>query len=380
MAIDVNTSTSQVLLAGFEIQSIDQHEPGIHGANFGSEIPVIGKEAPSVIVAVDDSASAEYGLRFGAALARSAGEPLQLFYLLDATHVIDLPALRIDVQRYLSEAGAWLAPRLSTRQQILEGKPVERLLETVTAMPSSILVISQQMDHRLRALAGGGLADKLLPALPIPLIVVGDHQRNPTTLSRGLLVPLDGSAFSESMLPFALEFAHRYDIPLHLVRVVEPFRRDQVTTVGPDVALRSDGARPSSEAGEQLAQAYLDELVDRLSGSDAYPQVRIDGEVRVGLLEQEVLDVARRDEVDLIVMSARARHGWRQRLQGSISDRITHMSPVPVLLCPSHCHHRLSNDVSGHPSLIVSGGHHLTLRSVEGIGHRTTSVLPAIEH
>lgn len=380
MAIDASNSTSQALVAGVEVQSINQHEAGIHGANFGSEIPVIGKETPSIIVALADSASAEHGLRLGATLARSSGEQLQLFYMLDAKHVADLPALRLDAQHYLTEAGAWLAPRLSTRQQILEGKPVARLLDTVTAMPSSILVISQQMEHRLRALAGSTLADKLLPALSIPLIVVGDHQRIPTTRKNGLLVPLDGSTFAESMLPFAYGFARRYGIPLHLLRVVKPSLHDHFVAVGPDPAGAPGSTCPDHESTEQMARAYLDELVDRLTGSNFGPRVAINGDVRVGLPEQEIMEAARYYDVSLIAMSAHGRHGWRQWLQGSTADHITHVSPVPVLLCPSHCHHRATDDGSGYRSPTVSDSLDLTTRSLEGFGHPTTAVLPAFDH
>ncbi|HLI50467.1 MAG TPA: universal stress protein, partial [Thermomicrobiaceae bacterium] len=325
MAMDASNGTSQALVAGIETQSIDQHEVGIHGANFGSEIPVIGKDVPSVIVALDGSASAEQGLRLGATLARSSGEQLQLFYMLDAKHVADLPALRLDAQHYLTEAGAWLAPRLSTRQQILKGTPVARLLDTVAAMPSSILVISQQMEHRLRALAGSTLADKLLPVLSIPLIVVGEHQRIPTTRLHGLLVPLDGSAFAESMLPFAHDFARHYGIPLHLLRVVKPSLHYQRATVEPNSAGDPGSTCPDYESTEQMARAYLDELVDHLTGSNFGPRVAINGEVRVGLPEQEIMEAARHDDVSLIAMSAHGRHGWRQWLQGSTADHITHV-------------------------------------------------------
>ncbi len=48
-----------------------------------------------------------------------------------------------------------------------------------------------------------------------------------------------------------------------------------------------------------------------------------------------ILEVADREDVDLIVMASRGRSGFRRLVLGSIADRIVRTSPIPVVVVPA---------------------------------------------
>jgi nucleotide-binding universal stress UspA family protein len=140
---------------------------------------------------------------------------------------------------------------------------------------------------------------------------------------RNILVPLDGSSFSEHALPYAVEVAaaRHAQLTLALVHV----RHAPVTT---DRTLRE--ALDAWEAAHTEREAeYLRELAERVSrehGVDARVRL-LTGEV-VPSLEREVRDEA----MDLVVMTTHGRAGLARAWLGSVADSLLRHLAVPVLI------------------------------------------------
>jgi nucleotide-binding universal stress UspA family protein len=49
-----------------------------------------------------------------------------------------------------------------------------------------------------------------------------------------------------------------------------------------------------------------------------------------------LLDAAKREGADLIIVGSRGRGGFREMLLGSVGHHLTHHSPMPVVIVPSH--------------------------------------------
>lgn len=126
-----------------------------------------------------------------------------------------------------------------------------------------------------------------------------------------IMVPLDGSPFSERALPLAVALAHRSGAELRLVHVLVPLANK--------VFLEEEGG----------AEGYLNALAERItkeSGVDATAERRVGREV-VG----ELSYYSAEEGVDLIVM---ATHGWgglQRAWLGSATDRLIREARVPVL-------------------------------------------------
>jgi nucleotide-binding universal stress UspA family protein len=143
-------------------------------------------------------------------------------------------------------------------------------------------------------------------------------------MPRAVLVPLDGSPFSERAIPVAVSIARRNRMRVELVLVHEPFIiLPPGPRATPSVSPVMDGEWRSRHG------AYIRDLVARVKGATNVPinGVVMDGAVAAGIAEHADTTDAR-----LIVLSTHGA-GIASRLWlGSVPRAITHVAPVPVLL------------------------------------------------
>ena len=133
------------------------------------------------------------------------------------------------------------------------------------------------------------------------------------------LVPLDGSAVGETILPFIAEIAGPLDMEILLVRVV-PFRA---------VMLATDPRRVEEAVDRKLeAQQYLDRLTEELQAKG----IRASAEVLLGEPVDELVAAARRAGADLIAMTTHGRSGLGRLLFGSVAEAVLRAAPLPVFL------------------------------------------------
>lgn len=136
-----------------------------------------------------------------------------------------------------------------------------------------------------------------------------------------VLVPLDGSALSENVLPFLTEIAGPLDMTIVLVRVLEPIQPGLVDGgLGFDVNDLEARRRDATEYLAPLAVGLRARGVDTITS------------VRVGRAEDEILAAARDNGADLIAMSTHGRSGLGRLLFGSIAEQVLRHSDVPVFL------------------------------------------------
>ncbi len=138
-----------------------------------------------------------------------------------------------------------------------------------------------------------------------------------------ILVPIDGSPFSEQALPTALAIARRTGARVHLVQVHEPW------IAAPPFA-ELPPYDPVWERGiREQESLYLDELADRCredAGVDVHAEV-IDGPVADALA-----GYAAEVNVELIVMTTHGRGGFSRLWLGSVADGLVRKATRPVLL------------------------------------------------
>lgn len=140
-------------------------------------------------------------------------------------------------------------------------------------------------------------------------------------MSMRVLVPLDGSAFSEGALAMAARIARSTRGELHLVRVhsiaptaVSPLAGPPYFDDGPHAGLRAS------------MEDRLDELADWW-GSGLTPRTALlEGPVVPALIEY-----ARRHDIDLIVSATHGRGGFSRALLGSVADELVRRSGLPVI-------------------------------------------------
>jgi nucleotide-binding universal stress UspA family protein len=151
-----------------------------------------------------------------------------------------------------------------------------------------------------------------------------------------VLVPLDGSDLSEKALPKAAEMANPLGATLHLLQVVS--RRPEIDAMrGSDIHALYAGVDTVRQAREEIdrdkaaARRYLDNLASRLRDEGAKAETA----VVEGYAHEKILEYARENGIDLVVISTHGYGGFKRMLLGSVTDRIIRSGEVPVLVLPS---------------------------------------------
>jgi nucleotide-binding universal stress UspA family protein len=138
-----------------------------------------------------------------------------------------------------------------------------------------------------------------------------------------ILVPLDGSAWSQRAIPHAVDLARLHEANLVLLHVFVPPAPEFV----PELALA--GQVEQFDQLREQAKVYMDGVVAGLQTEG----VRVSGEVLEGFdVPGLIADYARTQHVDLIVMSTHGRSGLSRLIFGSVAKGVMDHCKVPTLL------------------------------------------------
>jgi len=137
---------------------------------------------------------------------------------------------------------------------------------------------------------------------------------------RTILVPLDGSPGSESVLSAVAELARAHGARVRFLKVMSP-----VTAVTSDerVVAFTD---QESERLELEARAYFKRLAERLPGVVVAEAIRF-GEPAAAIVEE-----AEAAGADLIAMASHRRTGLSRLVRGSVAARVERATTIPLLL------------------------------------------------
>jgi nucleotide-binding universal stress UspA family protein len=218
---------------------------------------------------------------------------------------------------------------------VLDGPAVDALERFVTARRIGLVVLSSHGRRGPARLRLGSVTDALLQRLRVPMLVVRppadevDAQRI-TPIAPGcreVLLALDGSALSASMLPTAEALAAMWHVPLMLVTIVQPpvqMVYAGVDTFTPSLLDPVELHLAVDDAQENLAHRAAS-LLRR--GVDVRTLVEVASSVAGGLRA-----VAARTPGAILAIATHGESGLRRMMRGSVADNVLHRSPVPVLV------------------------------------------------
>jgi nucleotide-binding universal stress UspA family protein len=138
-----------------------------------------------------------------------------------------------------------------------------------------------------------------------------------------ILCPTDFSENSEHAMKYALALATLSQAQLELFHVVEPISYPQSTKLFEPVL-------DEVEITMKMEAAFQKQLEDQVIAlKEEYP--KITGRLVTGNTFLEILQAARDDDVDMIVMGTHGRTGLAHVLIGSVAERVVREAPCPVL-------------------------------------------------
>ncbi len=140
-----------------------------------------------------------------------------------------------------------------------------------------------------------------------------------------ILAPVDFSECSRASLAEALYFGERFKAPVHVLHVWEVPHN-----VRPDLMVwveGSDGQPVSQVATNDAAKQMNAFLADLTPEQKGRLQVRLEG----GDPVETILETAKKEGIDLIVLGTHGRRGLTHLLIGSVAEKVVRQAGCPVL-------------------------------------------------
>jgi nucleotide-binding universal stress UspA family protein len=297
-----------------------------------------------VMVPLDGSELAESALPFALTLAERSGGELHLvqvaatlrpFVPTDAADPEGIPPLekaRKRSTRYLEEVRARVRESgspVGVRTHVLSGRPVEALFGWILKEGVDQVVMTTHGRGRFQRLWLGSVAEGLVRSAPAPVLLWRKEGSGPPDLAEQpslsrILLALDGTESSESMIPRAEEMARLFDASLSLVGVLPALVRFGSPYL----------PHAAAEEGERgVRRLWLEKRLGRLAEEIRNRGVDADHEVVLGPpAHQGILEQGSRTGADMVAISTRGRGPGTRLLLGSVADKVIRGFPAHVLV------------------------------------------------
>lgn len=132
-----------------------------------------------------------------------------------------------------------------------------------------------------------------------------------------ILVPVDGSKASQNAVAEAIRFAKKYDGSIKLLTIIGN------NTVSESSAYYAQFSERLMEDGEILLESIM--KMD-------FGGVPVEKEVKSGLVYEQILDTADKENIEMIVMGNRGFSKIRRFFIGSVAQRVISEAKCPVLV------------------------------------------------
>lgn len=172
---------------------------------------------------------------------------------------------------------------------------------------------------------GEGLSSKLVHLLDIPVLLVQVYESGPATAPHfgRILVALDGSIFSEQALPYARSMAKKFECELMLLSVPAVPESEKYRAPASVIqAIRSQEVSSMRKFLESVAESMRqDQIPVKTIVSGSYPA-------------RTIVEIAKREGVDLIMITSQGRGGLDLLFTGSVAQQVVQLSDNPVFIVP----------------------------------------------
>jgi nucleotide-binding universal stress UspA family protein len=218
---------------------------------------------------------------------------------------------------------------VSRPPSVLEGRSAEQIIHFAEAHHADLIVLSSHGEGGLTGWMLSSTAQKVIARAHGSILIVpaySDGTRAAEVRFARILLPLDCSPRAECILPFAAALARAHDAELILAHVVpEPELPRRMPPSPEDVAL----ARRLTDRNRHESEQYLRNVSNDLSAQGI--RVRTHAVVS-SRRPHTILELAEREDVDLIVACAHGATGSANDRYGSTAAHLIQWSNRPIVV------------------------------------------------
>ena len=220
---------------------------------------------------------------------------------------------------------------IPTETRVDFGPASDTLIRMAQDSECDLIAMSTRGRNVLASEVLGSVTYKIIHESLIPVLVIAPeraklHWDADYGINR-VIVPLDGSEFAETALPYAASLSRKMDMGVTLAQVLSQDDfiyggsaygiREYLPRIREEI--RAEAQRYLTNVAGQLRQEGLDVSVETVHGSPA----------------STITEMARATDHNMIVLTSHGRSGIRRLLLGSVAEVVVRESGDPVLIVPS---------------------------------------------
>lgn len=321
-----------------------------------AKLPNSRSDIRRILVCLDHSSFSEAGLKHAICLAKVFNSAITLLHVLPDAKAAGMPttdALGGQIDRLV--AAAYLerletetreASGLKVDSRVEKGYPAKRIPSVAHELGADLIVFGSHGESQLGPWNLGGTAQHVLAAARQSVLLARLTADEQDGGSKRILVALDGSPRAERVLPNAARIATMWGAELLLAHVVaEP---------STNVTLRApkdlDLARRLATHLESSARRYLDDVRNQLGGEGLPVRAIV---LRCTDERQSLLDIARSEAVNLVVISAHGNTCNAVQSFGSTTEHLLAHSSVPLLVLQDPSEARTERAIAVHSRIAL---------------------------
>lgn len=288
-----------------------------------------------ILCPTDFSDASRHALEHAVVIARWYSARITALHVMQVPLIAPPPMLGVAVadatpvvpnyQEREAQLGAWLEPAtragIKTLLAVSEGNPAREILNQVTAAHADLVVMGTHGLSGFEHFMLGSVTEKVLRKAPCPVLTVPPAAATSAKLPyTRLLCPVDFSESSLAAARLAASLAAEANASLTLLNVLDwPADEDRLVE-------RFDVAE-----FRRVVEAQTRERLEALVTDDVRVWCVPSTTVAYGKPYREILDLASKQETDLIVMGVHGRNPLNLALFGSTTSHVVRHAACPVL-------------------------------------------------
>ncbi len=199
-------------------------------------------------------------------------------------------------------------------------EPYEFIVADAKEKKVDMIIMGSQGKKGFKKLMVGSVVGKVIGYAPCSVLVVPKSAR---MAFKSILLATDGSKYSDAAAVEAMSIAKRCGSSLRVVAVVPSEAAAQLDIVHSEMP-------HELIVDEELKAA--EENVKRVKELAAKEELDVPGLILAGRPYEAIINTARENDIDLIVVGSHGRTGIDKLLMGSVAERVVVLSPCPVLI------------------------------------------------